>query len=1077
MRLRAGAIPALALTAALGPGSLGAATVRIWVSDSASDFSTGEARGVSVSSSGTLFLGRALGKVEGVSEPVLFSATPGKGGDLFVATGDSGAILRVPPTGKSATEIRLDEQEVTALATGPDGALYAGGSPGGKVYRIQNGAASVYYDTKAQYVWALAFDGPVLYVGTGLPGEIHRVAAAGKGERVHAASDPHVRALYVDGEGRVWAGTSGSGLLLRLDRSGRVATVYDSSKQEVASIAGDRTGRVWAAFTSADGASPSSGGEPISLPAALPPPKAPRNAAAGEDDDHGGKAEVSVSVSSPRLAPGRSASHGGYSSEVVLFDGAEVPRPVWSSSDEIVFELARDPAGEGVLAGNGAAGQAVRAHAGFLGARADVRREAGDASSPAATSAPTDRRRSTGPPRAPRRASTSRRSRTPAARAASGLFAGRETCPGGRGSSSRSVRASPRRPTPTWSGWSALDESGSDSARDSRPGRALSPVEAPHDGARGSDAGRAPRRGRVPEPQRDAGDRLVHRARTRRGARAVGGRAARTSSRASAPDERGIFTGLEEPRSEGAPRKLFRKGYRTLQWKASDPDGDPLSYELEFRPASGGKWILLRKDIRDTFYSFDATALPDGDYVFRLRASDAETNPGDAADRLARDVAGAGRQHAAGRPRDGALGRGPRVFGGGLPPRRSSRPSTASTPGSGRASSRRTASRTRRASPTSSTSRPRQRADTSSSASPTRPATSRPPPSSRRSGGSAGSGIESRHNRRSMNRGFAAILLGAFLSAAPAAPRTEAPAARPRRSRHRRGRPPRRPRSSATSTSRARGRRGRGRPAAPPDRGADDAQRRAPVERPEAQVLQYVQRNLFDFDSTLRTRARARRVDRTVRGRPRPTRSRCVPTPSGRTAARHRAATPSSRSGDRGPEGARPVFKPLFEELVSASRPLARGASASVSGSRTPFAPMAFVLPLLPAHRFERQKFLTARDNRAPLSDGPVPTRLLEDAGVDRPGAQPALRRGRAGHFDRIGLPRSSPTTRPPTAAARAASSTRTSSTPASSSGRPADSDFAACCRLVEFYNLDYNYIALNNRSPSLRATPACGAR
>ena len=29
-----------------------------------------------------------------------------------------------------------------------------------------------------------------------------------------------------------------------------------------------------------------------------------------------------------------------------------------------------------------------------------------------------------------------------------------------------------------------------------------------------------------------------------------------------------------------------------------------------------------------------------------------------------------------------------------------------------------------------------------------------------------------------------------------------------------------------------------------------------------------------------------------------------------------------------------------------------------------------------------------------------------------------------------------------------------------------ADPAFAACCRLVEFYNLDYNYIALNNRSP-----------
>ncbi|HWZ84976.1 MAG TPA: fibronectin type III domain-containing protein, partial [Thermoanaerobaculia bacterium] len=99
---------------------------------------------------------------------------------------------------------------------------------------------------------------------------------------------------------------------------------------------------------------------------------------------------------------------------------------------------------------------------------------------------------------------------------------------------------------------------------------------------------------------------------------------------ASTPDEKGIFTGLEESRSEGAPRKLYRKGFRTLQWKASDPDGDALVYEIELRPAAGGRWILLRKDLRDTFYSFDSTSLPDGEYVFRLTASDGDSNPGDA---------------------------------------------------------------------------------------------------------------------------------------------------------------------------------------------------------------------------------------------------------------------------------------------------------------------------------------------------------------------------------------------------------------------------------------------------------------
>jgi hypothetical protein len=98
----------------------------------------------------------------------------------------------------------------------------------------------------------------------------------------------------------------------------------------------------------------------------------------------------------------------------------------------------------------------------------------------------------------------------------------------------------------------------------------------------------------------------------------------------SVPDEKGIFTSLEEPRSEAAPRKLNRLGYRTITWKGSDSDGDTLEYDLEFKPVGGAKWLPLRKELRDSFYSFDTSALPDGDYLFRLKVSDRASNTDDA---------------------------------------------------------------------------------------------------------------------------------------------------------------------------------------------------------------------------------------------------------------------------------------------------------------------------------------------------------------------------------------------------------------------------------------------------------------
>jgi hypothetical protein len=95
------------------------------------------------------------------------------------------------------------------------------------------------------------------------------------------------------------------------------------------------------------------------------------------------------------------------------------------------------------------------------------------------------------------------------------------------------------------------------------------------------------------------------------------------------PDEKGIFTGLEEAKTESAPRKLLRKGFRTLTWKATDPDGDDMDYDLELSELGSGRWIPLRRGLRESFYSFDTGSLPDGDYVFRLRVSDARVNPED----------------------------------------------------------------------------------------------------------------------------------------------------------------------------------------------------------------------------------------------------------------------------------------------------------------------------------------------------------------------------------------------------------------------------------------------------------------
>ncbi len=621
MRFRIGMLAVCAMTCAVLPAC--GATTKIWLSDSASDFSAGEARGVAVGMDGTLVLARDSRRVDGISEAALFAVAVDRGGNVYVATGDSGKIFRVAPGGKPETYATLQEKEVTALAVGPDNALYAGGSPGGNVYRIDRGNPVLHYATKARYVWALAFSGPNLFAGTGLPGEIHRVTAANRGERIHATPDAHVRTLCADSRGRIWAGTAGSGLVLRVDPSGSVSTIYDSAKAEITAIVAARDGRVWAAAGSADVAS--SGAEPISAIHEAPTAKA--TVKPGDAGGDTGKAEVTVSVSTPRLAPVPSgSSRGGYSTEVILFDDTEPPRSVWSSSQELVFALEPDADPGAVLAATGPNGKLYRIGVG----RASLERTFDEKQITAlgvdfvGTNSATGLYRLSGGPRQGEYVSgvkdTGRTSRF-------GAFRWEGDLPSATKAEFSFRSGESSAPDGTWSAWTPYAALKRSDTVPAPPARFLQfKVRLSAEGSK------VPSVRRVEAAYRNRNAAPVVESLIALGPNEVFARSASGGSNVfetTAPDEKGIFTSLEETKAEGAPRRLLRKGYRTLTWKATDADQDSLSYDIEFRPSGSAAWLPLRRNLKETFYSFDTTSLPDGDYVFRLTASDAEANPED----------------------------------------------------------------------------------------------------------------------------------------------------------------------------------------------------------------------------------------------------------------------------------------------------------------------------------------------------------------------------------------------------------------------------------------------------------------
>src|SRR3954466_15222026 len=169
--LAAGVLMAAAVLPARGT------QVKIFQARNQAAFLAGTLDGVSVDALGRMQLAPKVDRVASISEPFLLAAAADRDG-WVVGTGNAGKVLRIDRKGTVTEIFAAPEPEVFAVWADPDGTVYAGTSPRGKVYRIppgKNAKADVFFDPGETYIWALtrAKDGSLL-VGTGTQGKLFR---------------------------------------------------------------------------------------------------------------------------------------------------------------------------------------------------------------------------------------------------------------------------------------------------------------------------------------------------------------------------------------------------------------------------------------------------------------------------------------------------------------------------------------------------------------------------------------------------------------------------------------------------------------------------------------------------------------------------------------------------------------------------------------------------------------------------------------------------------------------------------------------------------------------------------------
>jgi hypothetical protein len=78
-------------------------------------------------------------------------------------------------------------------------------------------------------------------------------------------------------------------------------------------------------------------------------------------------------------------------------------------------------------------------------------------------------------------------------------------------------------------------------------------------------------------------------------------------------------------------RRIHQRGMQTFSWRAEDPNGDELRFEVQYREASRTVFHSLRKDLSEAVLAWDTTTIPNGRYFVRVVATDASDNPAAAA--------------------------------------------------------------------------------------------------------------------------------------------------------------------------------------------------------------------------------------------------------------------------------------------------------------------------------------------------------------------------------------------------------------------------------------------------------------
>ena len=639
-------------TSSLVPSALADGT-RTWEQSKFDDLTKGTATGVAIRSAGGLELAPSFKLLYATPSTYIWAVAADDAGNVYAATGSPARVYRITPDGHATIIFEPQELQVQTLQVGPQGVgvIYAATAPDGKVYKIEHKprekadapksdsrsdkdaqpkdpakpaldpswTSSEYFAPGTKYIWDLALDkAGNLYVATGDHGEIYKVTPKGEHSVFFKSDETHIRVLALDAQGNLIAGTDGSGLVYRISPAGEGFVLYSTPKKEITALALDREGNIYAAGV----------GEKRATAAASAPGVASAmitmaaNAAANPNPQTPGMA-ITMAPAAPQPGPfpfpGGGASNG---SDVYRIAPDGSPSRIWTSHEDIVYALAFDSHDQ-LLAGTGNRGHvfAIETQDEFSDLlKAPASQVTGFAKAPGGAlytaSSNLGKIFVLGP--GPENEGTYE----------SDVFDAKIFSRWGRvefrgaGNVSLLVRSgNVDNPDRNWSPWKPVNlANDKDAEMEVPPARYAQWKAVLHAGS-----------------AKPAVDTVTLNYLPKNVAPEIDDVSVQVGVRYQPlPKSAGLNLGSDLSGSAGVhfespmPSNHDRDAIG-VKWNAHDDNDDQLVYSVYYRGDGQTRWLLLKDNLTDKAYSFDASLLPDGGYTVKVVASDAPSHsPGDA---------------------------------------------------------------------------------------------------------------------------------------------------------------------------------------------------------------------------------------------------------------------------------------------------------------------------------------------------------------------------------------------------------------------------------------------------------------